>query len=215
MLNNFSANMLKTFKKCPKKFELIYENNIKIPSKSQAAEQGKNIHSLINYYLQNKDISKFVEILTSTEKELWENFLTQKIQPNDTLHTEYPFNVKLGNFWLTGRIDAIIKKDNEYIIYDWKTGSIPENAKSDLQTAIYLYAINEILKDLNPYNHCILSFIYVNLKNKTTEVIQTDDFLIDGYKSKITGIVESVRDKKHRKKSTTSTCKNCDLKNLC
>lgn len=174
MNNNFSANMLKTFKECPQKYILQYIENIQIPQSTKSADTGKNIHALINYYFNNFDTNKITEALSKEEKNLWLNFLNLNIKKENIYKSEYTFNIKIDKEnWLTGRIDAIIKENGKYIIYDWKTGNLPKNPGTDLQTCIYLFSVYKILESKKLVSSIgDLQFIYINLK--TSEKIKID-----------------------------------------
>ena len=52
-MKTYSAGMLKTFIECPQKFSLIFNEHLEIPNDNTFAEIGKQIHSLINYILNN------------------------------------------------------------------------------------------------------------------------------------------------------------------
>ena len=84
--------------------------------------------------------------LSEKEKKIYLNFIDKLKDKKDFfIETEYPFLIKEElnneNYYLTGRFDAIYKKDSEYIIYDWKTLNLPKNPKDDLQSIVYIYAL--------------------------------------------------------------------------
>lgn len=216
MNKTFSAHMLKTFVECPKKYKLMYENGLSIPQNKKAAEEGKKIHALINYSLQGFNTTKLSETLSQNENEMWKNFVELDIKKSDLFASEYGFNVKLDTYWLNGRIDAIIKKEDNYTIYDWKTGKSPKNFEKDLQTAVYLTSFYEILR----YKKLIiapqqLSFIYYNLSNNSFDKIIFSDELKGEYYSLITGIITNIEDNNYLKKEIAKTCQKCNFEILC
>lgn len=231
MNKTFSAQMLKTFKDCPYKYYLEYEKKIRIPQDSSFAQTGKNLHALINYYLKGFDTNKLEKALTEEEKTLWQNFLNLKISKNNIFQSEYGFNVKIDDDnWLTGRIDAIIKEDNIYTIYDWKTGTLPKNPNEDLQTIIYLFALNKILENSHLMKDSrILRFVYLNLKTSES----TDIFIpYETFKTIVETICAIIKElqefsktnyypkdnnsENSNKNSTKkSSCKTCKFKTIC
>lgn len=221
MNNTFSSNMLKNYEECSQKYKLIYEEKIKLPQDASYAEEGKNIHALINYYLKGFDVTKLAETLNKQEKALWQNFLNLKISPNDIYRSEYHFNVKIADkYWLTGRIDAI-KKENaslssKYTIFDWKTGKIPKNPESDIQTCVYLYSLFKILKHkqlINNYKD--LSFSYLNLKDckEFSTSLSNEKYL--EYEQKITQIISNIKIKAFKKSVDDTKCYKCNYKIIC
>ena len=84
-------------------------------------------------------------------------------------------------YYLTGRFDAIYKDEN-YIIYDWKTLNIPKNAEEDLQTIVYLYCASKIFNTQN------IKIRYVSVEKSDFKDIEFKDCEI--YKKRIDEIVE-------------------------
>ena len=161
----FTAYMMKAFDECPKKFDYIYQQKIQLPTNVKNTEIGEKIHILANYYLNHIDTKNFEKSLSKEEKEIFENFKKNELLNSKLVASEYPFTVKIENYWLTGRIDAIFERDEKIIIADWKTGQKSED-ENDYQSMIYLYALYVICSqkrtELKPEN---LEFHYFYLKN--------------------------------------------------
>lgn len=168
-----TSGMLKTFRECPYKYNLIYKEQVEIPLHSEFTEVGEIIHTLINYKYKGFDIAKQLQVLNLPENihlfELWQNFLSYKI---DTVEkSEFSFTVPFFNkIILTGRVDAIRKIDDRFEILDWKTGSSANiEPESDMQTIVYLLSVYKLLRCQglvdNPVN---LSLTYFFLKDKTS-----------------------------------------------
>ncbi len=213
MNKTFSAQMLKTYMECPYKYYLEYEKKIKIPQDVSFADTGKNLHALINYYFKGFDVSKLEKALSDDEKTLWANFLNAKIDRNNIFKSEYGFNVKIkDDNWLTGRIDAITKEDNTYTIYDWKTGKLPENPEKDIQTIVYLFALDKILQKRNfSGEKPILRFVYMDLKTSETKAVFIQNETLNPSIETIYAII-----KESQEFSETNYCsKNNNLQNSC
>ena len=58
-----TSGMLKTYLECPQKYNLIYNEQVEIPSDTEFSEVGKKIHALINYKFQGFDIRKQLHLL--------------------------------------------------------------------------------------------------------------------------------------------------------
>lgn len=161
-----SPHMLKTIDTSEEMFVEKYVKNIPEIQVSEPFRQGKEIHALANYYLQGQDIAKLENSLNQKEKNLWLLLKNNKYFQFECVNSEYAVCAKLGEFWIGGRIDALVKDKDDYYILDYKTGQIPDNAKFDYQTMVYLYSLDKLLK-----NYSSLSFVYLGLKTSTEEKI--------------------------------------------
>lgn len=234
MINTYSSNMLKTFEECPKKYFLQYIENIQTPQSTKSAETGKNIHALINYYFNGFDVTKIVNSLSQQEKTLWQNFISLGIKKEDIYKSEYSFNVKINeNNWLTGRIDAIIKINGEYHIYDWKTGNIPKEPETDLQTCIYLFSTYKILKTKKIISNIEdIHFIYTNLKTNEKVKINLNKEKYVELENKILHTIDKIQsykvfspyyssnkkieiNEKSKHDCKNSKCQKCKYKTIC
>ena len=159
-MNNFSPNMLKTFESCPLKYYYKYVQRVSVPQKASFFEKGKKVHALAHYYLRGDNISKLETALTHEEKQVWESLKNNTYFQKNYVNSEYNLSCKIYGFWIGGRLDALMKDNNDYFILDYKTGSIPKNPEKDYQTMVYLLSADKFLKEYNS-----LSFIYIDLKN--------------------------------------------------
>ena len=123
----YSPAMLKIFEQCKKKFEYKYVKGISIPVDTSKMQQGKNIHALANYYLKNYNIDKLEKALTPDEETLWNALKNIKQFQYEYLESEYNLTSKIDKFWISGRLDALVKNNKDYYILDYKTGQIPQN----------------------------------------------------------------------------------------
>lgn len=195
----FSPNMLKTFEECQKKFEYKYIQKISAPQKITPFEKGKKIHALANYYLRNQDISKLENTLNNEERLLWEKLKENEYLKKIFVQSEYNLSFKISDYWVGGRIDAIVKDDEQYYILDYKTGSIPQNPEYDYQTMIYLLATYK-------YFNKKCSFVYINLKQDTNYKIDLTSELINKYETRIIKICDLIS-----QTDSYQTSKNCDF----
>lgn len=154
MIDTFSSNSLKILEKDIVEFQNKYVLGLSLYKKDKRAILGQKFHSLICYYIKGFNVNKLLFDLEENELEFWKK-LEKKLEPikNDFIKTEHSFLVKdvLNNkpYYLTGRFDAIYKKNDEIIIYDWKTLNIPIDALYNLQTVVYLYCANKIFNNEN------------------------------------------------------------------
>ena len=207
MLKQISPNMLKTFTECPKKFEFRYIKNISMPVNDEIFEQGKNIHALASYYLKGEFIDNLENGLNPKEKELWNYLKGVKYFRFELINTEYYLSFKLGEYYVGGRLDALLKQDDCYYILDYKTGSIPKNPKYDFQTMIYLLAVKEFFKTDK------IKFIYLDLKKQEDFIVTFDKELEQEYKTKILSIIEKFTSQEFN--YDKNCVKSCEYSKIC
>ncbi len=200
MFQSFSPNMLKTFELCPKKFYFRYVKNISMPVNDEIFEFGKNIHALASYYLRNENIDRMEASLNEREKEVWEYLKGVNYFKYETVETEYNLTARIGNHFFGGRLDALVKDGDKYYILDYKTGSIPKNAKYDYQTMIYLLSVQKFFKTDN------VTFVYIDLKNKKEFVIELTPELTKEYEEKLAKITEKIEHEDYHKKQEFCPC---------
>ena len=222
MHDNFSPNMIKTYQTCPKKYYFQYVENISMPKSTTPFEKGKKIHALANYYLQKIKIDRIETALNDQEREVWELLKQNPYYNMDCVKSEFTLSIKLtphptlssnwrGNnlYWLGGRLDALVRTDENYYILDYKTGTIPQNPEFDPQTMIYLLCADKYLK-----NYKSLSFVYIDLKNKQNHVIEFTPELKTKYEQELNKICNNI-DSDKIFKCNTDACKYCEFNKIC
>jgi ATP-dependent exoDNAse (exonuclease V) beta subunit len=192
--------MLKTFELCPKKFYFKYIKNISMPTNDETFESGKNIHALASYYLKKENIDKMEQSLSEIEKLLWNHLKSIHYFAYNVVNTEYNLSFKLDNYFFGGRLDALVNDGEKYYILDYKTGSVPKNAKYDFQTIIYLLAVSSFFKTQN------VSFVYIDLKNKDEIKIDLTEALAEEYKTKLIKLASKIEKEDFIKKNNNCNC---------
>lgn len=202
-MTNFSPNMLKTFETCPQKYLFKYVQKISMPQKSSHFEKGKKIHALANYYLRGDDISKLETALDEDELKIWENLKQNEFFQKTYVASEYNLSCKIGEYWIGGRLDALVKDENYYYILDYKTGQIPKNPEYDFQTMVYLLCASKKFGNN-------IKFVYIDLKNNQNCVIDFDK----DYEKPILEMCNKIKNAKpsveHSKK-----CEFCEYRKIC
>lgn len=208
-MNNFSPNMLKTFKDCPQKYYLKYVKKISVPQKSTPFEKGKKIHALANYYLRGDDITKLETALTQEEFAVWEALKSNEFFQKTYINSEYQLYSKIDGFWIGGRLDALVKSADDYYILDYKTGSIPKTPEFDYQTMVYLLAVDKLIKNYNS-----LTFVYIDLKNNQNHKIEFTKELAQKYSAEIKRICTEINST-HNFQCSRNACKFCEYNKFC
>ena len=126
------------------------------------------------------------------------------------LFPEYQLSCKIGEFWVGGRLDAVVTTGDDFFILDYKTGSIPKNPEYDYQTMVYLLALDRFLKG----KYSSLSFVYINLKDKQNHVIQFTPQLKSEYEKRIIDICTQIKNDTIYQINANS-CSRCEYEKVC
>lgn len=209
MLTNFSPNMLKTYETCPRKYYYQYVENVQVPCSALPFEKGKKIHALANYFLQGVNISRIETALTEQEYQVWQILLNNPYFRKECLKSEYSLTCKIADYWVGGRLDAVVHDGEDYYILDYKTGSVPKNPQYDFQTMVYLLCLSRYLKTYDS-----LSFVYINLKDNQNHVIKFSETLESEYTEILKNICgKIVSDKAY--KPSENQCARCEYSRFC
>ncbi len=206
-MNDFSPYMIKTFADCPCKFEYKYIKKIVMPQKASAFERGKKIHALATYYLQGADITKLEKALPQADFEIWQKLKTNEFFNKQFVKSEYTLFAKINNYWIGGRLDALMQDENMYYILDYKTGSIPQNPEYDYQTMIYLYCASKLL------NTTCIKFVYIDLKNNENKIIEFSKEKQSEYEKILSDVLEKMNSTEFPQ--NTNNCRYCEYQKLC
>lgn len=210
-MNNFSPNMLKTFQDCQKKYEFRYIQKISIPQKASFFEKGKKVHALAHYYLRGDEISKLEQALTEDERQSWECLKNNEYFQKIYVDSEYNLSAKVGEYWVGGRLDALVKSGQDYFILDYKTGSTPKSPEKDFQTMVYLLCVDKFLQEYNS-----LKFIYIDLKNNENHIVDFNPKIKADYENSIKLTCESISNHQHIDfVEHSKKCEYCEYKKIC
>ena len=204
-----SPHAFKLFAECPAKFYYKYCEQIPTPQIDKGFITGKNIHAMASYLLKGFDTTKFEDALTEKEKSLWLKLKNKKYFQYEIIGVEKSISCKTGNYWIGGRIDAIVKDDDFYYILDYKTGGVSDNMTYDYQTVVYLLACDALLKDYKK-----LSFVYLDLKNNKEVIIDFSDDLKAEYSKRIENKCTEI-DKFSIEKFSKCDLTNCEYLKIC
>jgi len=185
----FSPAMLKTFEQSPQEFYAKYIEGVAAPQSRKGGESGKRIHALASYYLRGFEIERMKTALSAEEKALWEKLSACEYFKMQPLKTEFSLNCKVGGYWISGRLDALVRSGDDFYILDYKTGAIPKEPEKDLQTMVYLLCADKYLK--RDYNK--LSFVYIGLKHGSEIKIEFTQPLKTKFEDALTTILNKIR----------------------
>jgi len=209
-VNSFSPNMLKTYNTCPKKYYYKFVEQLNIPVSFLKFEKGKKIHALANYYLQGVNISRIEKALTEEERVIWNSLLDNPFFGKKCCKSEYSLSCKTGEYWVGGRLDAVVYDNEGFYILDYKTGSVPQIPEYDFQTMIYLLCLNTQIEKGIP-----ISFVYIDLKNTKNYVIKFNDALKAEYTKRLTKACKIADSDTVFNCTPSAACKMCEYSVFC
>jgi len=150
---------IETFFDCPKKFDLKYNHNMspltlkesRQTTPLRAQERGNLLHEILQFYDPERDNLEtvveqalFNQRFVDPNKEFFEftqNLITkfssnpkiakELFEPKDHFQ-EFEFTLGLKNLFLSGKIDKLVKKNNQWKVIDYKTHRIRSEKHSKL-----------------------------------------------------------------------------------
>ena len=200
--------MLNTFQECPVKYYYRFVKNIIAPNLDSKFLVGKNIHALASYYLKAQDISMYE--LNDNEVMMWNNLKGCKYFSYSTKMVESTVACNVSGNWIGGRLDALVAKDEDYYILDYKTGEIPNNAKYNYQTIVYLMSCDKLIS-----NYKSLNFVYLNVRTGEEEIITFSDTLKQEYEDKLTNIINDIVKLSVPVPHKNQQCLRCSYAKMC
>ncbi|MCA9841519.1 MAG: PD-(D/E)XK nuclease family protein [Vampirovibrionales bacterium] len=150
-LDAYSVNHLKTWRQCPKKFELALERRLNWPSDPKNFRLGKGVHQLLDYRASGLAIEAIVAASDADIALGYQRLAESPWGQANVVASEWGFSLCLPDEdgshsrWIYGRVDRIVRHPTDpkqVVILDWKTGTrIPQQIETDWQTRIYLLAV--------------------------------------------------------------------------
>lgn len=170
-----SANQLKTWSKCRRKYQLDFVHKLRWPSDPSNFRLGLAVHKLMDN--QSRELPCDL-LAQASEPDIRQAWLTLKDHPLSTCRivaSEWGFMVPVSGYWLQGRIDRISVDGEKALIIDWKTGTaIPKSPEADWQTTLYLYAATEARRELglDDFEPEQFQFVYVEVKSDAVREVR-------------------------------------------
>ena len=209
--------------------------NIPVPS-SHAANFGSSVHNTLNdfyrYLKRGETVS--LELLKDLYDKNWMPYGYDSIEHEETrkkkgfellkefyeknskpwtvpAYLEKPFNIRVGEHLINGRIDRIDKlADGSYEVIDYKTGRFKEDIKldKDLQLSIYALACRDILK--LPVSKLSLYYLESNKKISTSRTDQD----LENLHQEVSGLIQEMQSSKFNP-NLGFHCGFCDFRPIC
>jgi ATP-dependent exoDNAse (exonuclease V) beta subunit len=231
-----SATAVDTYKTCPLQFKL--ERDWRIPGDVPAAMQyGAAMHRVLRAYYEsvrcNRSMTEdaLVELFLADpghagmqdqyQRELYakqgvaqlREFLetVRRSPAPEILHLEEPFEVKIGNSTVVGRIDRVDRTDGgRVIITDYKTGRprLQEDADASLQLSIYTLAARE------KWGYETDHLIFYNLEGNVPVVTRRDEGQLHEARCEVEDVTKDIEAGKFEP-TPGRHCNFCAYRSLC
>ncbi len=209
-LGIISPAMFKLFSECKAKFYYRYVEQIPMPMLDKSFITGKNIHALASYYLQGYEIKQFEKSLSEQEQNYWNNLKSNEYFNKEIIGIEKKISCKLDKYWIGGRLDAIVKDNDDIFILDYKTGGIKQDMTYDYQTMVYSVLLNEYYNNIPK----TIFFVYLDLKNNKEHKIKLTEELKKEYKEKLLRTCEEMNTFRIEKFLPSKEC-SCEYSKIC
>lgn len=190
-------------KKLPKILVPSLDELIKMYEKNWIGDWYKNEFQREEYFKKGKEILKN---FYDSQEDKWT--VPEKL--------ESWFKIKVGQYFLHGRIDRIDKQpDGKLEIIDYKTGNSKEKLSSEdkEQLLIYQIAVEQLAEYNSLGNTDKLTYFYVNDNLQISFI--GDEKEIEKIKNKIKETLDEIHKKKFDPKPSQFACEYCDFKDIC
>jgi hypothetical protein len=180
MLIRLSQTYLNHLETCPRKFQLIYLEQLSSPISPDQEEKlawGKQFHLL----MQQRELGLPVEPLFQADPKMWESFqaiaqaapeiFLSNPKPATFRQAEHLRTWKIDNFLLTVVYDLLIAEENSAQIIDWKTYPRPpvrQKVAENWQTRLYLLVLAET-SDYLPEQLSMTYWFVESARDKSSE----------------------------------------------
>lgn len=233
----FSFTQLKAFETCPKQY--WYAHILRIPVVGRYTFSfGKSMHAALQKFFAQLQggTQPSVELLLRLYQESWigewfndkrheeeyrargdeslRQFYEREQQSFTTLplFVEKGFNVRIGEYTVKGtidRVDPMAGKDGAVEILDYKTGSVPKNAKEGIdQLVVYAIAARDVLH-LTPER---ATYYYLQEGERVSHEVTSED--MEKTQANILELINVIKQSTF-KATPGFHCQFCDFKEIC
>lgn len=151
--DHLSASHLVTLAADPREFALRVRRPVPMEPRP-AARRGTEFHAWIEHFYENAAVLAGLDVPGDSWNEpiadvaqLTEVFLASEWASRTPEALEVPVEFMLGDVVVRGRIDAVFRDDDGFVLVDWKSGRPPRGRHQEraaLQLAAYRYAWRQL-----------------------------------------------------------------------
>lgn len=237
--DHFSFSQLAAFDQCPLQYKFAHILKIPVSGK-MVFSYGKSLHNTLerfvrdffekkrklkyllkiyesewidDWYYSKKQRKEYYEKGKEVLQNFYESFIEEKPQifsRDGKPFLEKKFNLKVGEYDITGKIDRVDKVRGGVELIDYKTGKVKDKLKKEnkKQLLIYEIAAQEVF-DLKVKK---LTFYYLDGNKKLSFIGSKEDL-----RQERENIIQEIKEikKKIFKPQPNWNCRYCDFKDIC
>lgn len=240
--NPYSSSKISKFYQCPKSFEYLYIQKIKIPKKdSEALLKGNIVHTLLQFHelslsekinklKQDKEIHKSIFYTKEMIKDcvnIYNNFINSETGKRLLGYKKIAVEIGCGldkkllttdyknGELFRGYIDRVSVDIDTNIVYisDWKTGKDRSDGMFSQDPDQLIYYSTWYFETF-PVDKIIINFVFVEHYNKALEYILTRENL-PKYKKLLLTKISGIEKCEEFAKNETVLCQWCDYLEIC
>jgi hypothetical protein len=160
---SFSQSSLQDYSDCPRRFQLRYLEKLSWPAVEsepvaeyeRRQQEGRQFHRLVQQHLLGLPPERLAELAPGPNlPRWWQNYLSVDFgMAGSTFHTEFSLSSPLGEHRLLAKYDLVAIRDEEAVIYDWKTYARrprDESLAARWQTRVYRALLARAGSHLSP-----------------------------------------------------------------
>ena len=125
----FSQSSLQDYADCPRRFQLRYMDQLEWPAvdsepvveNERRQSEGQLFHRLVQQSLLGVPAENLSPMANTPNLERWWKNFRNEFENRGELHPELTLSSPIGNHRLVAKYDLVAIRDQEAIIYDWKT----------------------------------------------------------------------------------------------
>lgn len=186
-----SLSHFRSWLRCRKQYELKHVQQLHWPSDEQHFTLGQSVHKLLDYQSRNLPLDPLLAAQSRADiRQQYNALLQHPLAQAPIVANEWAFYVPLSlsienpasssvpplpPVWVTGRIDRVVRHNNQVVVVDWKTGTaIPWQPEAALQTRLYLFAVGECRSQLQLLGTPLeqLAMAYVGFRKGQLHAVQ-------------------------------------------
>lgn len=220
-----SATGLVTYAGCPRRY--YWSEVDRLPRRSGwAARRGVEVHRRIELHLSGVvPLEDLAPDLYDTAEGGWEGevepgvdpyrvFLGSRFADRKPLLVETPFQLRLGDATIRGRIDAVYDHGDRWEVVDFKSGRRPPDGTPLVQLQVYALAVRDVSFGLPSPETLQVTFAYLGGSRLEEVTHLADAAWLEEARSRVEELIGGIEEERWDPKPSAA-CRSCDFLRFC